>query len=76
VCSATDAGVDRVRGRRRDGVEGASEGGWCKMDIKLTELDATVGGAYDLIIDVGGTGESLRVEIFFAGGLSQLSRLP
>jgi len=69
VCSATNAGVDRVRGGRRDDVEGASEGGRRKMDIKLTELDATVVGAYGLITDLGveSTGKSLRVEIFFAG---------
>lgn len=75
VCFATNAGVDRVRGGIRDGVEGASEGGWRKTDIRLTEPDATVVGAYDLIVDVGGAGESLRVDIFFAGRLSQLSRL-
>jgi len=47
------------------------------MDIKLVEgieLDAAVVGVYDLIVEVGG--ECLRVEIFLAGGLSQLSRTP
>ena len=70
VCSATNAGVESVRGGKRHGIEGISGGTWRKMDIKSTgdiELDATVDG-YDLVVEVGD--ESLRIENFWAGGLS------
>lgn len=76
VCSATNAGVDRVRGGRRHGIKGFSGEGWRKMDIRLIEgieFDATAVGAYGLSVEA--EDEFLRVEIFFAGGLSQVSRL-